>query len=513
MPSYYQQPPQNAAYPTPVPQQQHYYQTTPPTPYQPPLPPDFAKVNADIESLIETMKYKLATNMHDSSLQARLQAMLDLKDAITRKSLSQQEWESIRNRLGLLIQQENSPPYNIPPYTRQAPASNQFPQASPSLSQTPLPTSQPTTHTSYADLLASLAPQRASPPQARQPSVPPPTTLSNGIGSFGSPTAEGSSNNLAKDNDLISSLIKSITPAMNQQQQTSSRSNSTQANSAYMPPPTSTAPLSNPSAPALPNDLSALLAQLSGSTPAQTTQSAKPSQPVVDLSHESIKIPRLDLINRRLYRAAPSQCMTCGRRFPRTPEGKVRKARHLDYHFRTNARINQAEAAGRQGVCRAWLPGIREWVSAREWDDADETVADKKTSEGEADANADANGADKKKKDTTPYVRVPDQGTLDDSVRKGQPMNVCPICQDEFNGVWHDGAQEWVWLDAVKAGTRIYHASCYAEVKRDQEKSRGMSFKVPPPPGGVLGKRKMDVELEGEGQVRKSPKQEVEVKS
>jgi hypothetical protein len=47
---------------------------------------------------------------------------------------------------------------------------------------------------------------------------------------------------------------------------------------------------------------------------------------------------------------------------------------------------------------------------------------------------------------------------------------------------WLDEAQEFVWMDAIKIGGRIYHASCHSEVKRDGA--------TPEP---VLGKRKNEV--------------------
>ena len=50
---------------------------------------------------------------------------------------------------------------------------------------------------------------------------------------------------------------------------------------------------------------------------------------------------------------------------------------------------------------------------------------------------------------------------------------------------WLDDAQEFVWMDARKAGDRIYHASCYAEATKDRA--------TPEP---VLGKRKAEVRLD-----------------
>lgn len=52
-----------------------------------------------------------------------------------------------------------------------------------------------------------------------------------------------------------------------------------------------------------------------------------------------------------LYESKPNRCGTCGRRFSATEDGKGKKARHLDWHFRTNQRM--AEAA-RRAQNRSW---------------------------------------------------------------------------------------------------------------------------------------------------------------
>ena len=53
----------------------------------------------------------------------------------------------------------------------------------------------------------------------------------------------------------------------------------------------------------------------------------------------------------QLYDARPDRCRTCGRRFPPTEDGKKRKEKHLDWHFKTATRM--AEAA-RRGQSRSW---------------------------------------------------------------------------------------------------------------------------------------------------------------
>lgn len=64
----------------------------------------------------------------------------------------------------------------------------------------------------------------------------------------------------------------------------------------------------------------------------------------------SMKIPRFGLIV-SLYNSRPNRCGTCGRRFPTTEEGKEMKARHLDWHFKTNQRMTESS---RRAQNRSW---------------------------------------------------------------------------------------------------------------------------------------------------------------
>ena len=429
--------------------------------------------------------------------------MLDLKNDMGRKWSSPMQWNEVKEKLEMLITQENTPPYDRPPYTRVAPTPNQY---QPIVQNYPQPqatqsTNVPSTQSNLADLLASLSNARGSTPQGNAssstPSAPP-TTAANNIANMMGIAPTQVPNGIAKDNDLISSLVSSgLIPPATPNQHSHSRSNSVQQPQPHAPPPlATTAPTTSVPPPTIkpsstiPNDLSALLASLSGAKPANATGPSL-SAPAVEITTASIKIPRPDLSSRRLYKAKPSQCMTCGRRFAATPEGKARKARHLDYHFRMNKRLVDVDLASRAAVCRAWLPSVREWISIREQDDADEILDDKIKPQANGGA-AEINGV-AKKENIIAYVRVPEQAAMDESAQNGQELNVCPICQEEFKSVWHDGAQEWVWMDAVKAGSRVYHASCYNEVKRDQERNKS----------SLLGKRKVEDNYET---VKKSPK-------
>ena len=52
--------------------------------------------------------------------------------------------------------------------------------------------------------------------------------------------------------------------------------------------------------------------------------------------------------------------------------------------------------------------------------------------------------------------------------------------------IWNDEAQDFVWMDAMRIGNRIYHASCHSEVKKEG----GTTPMRTGTPDSVLGKRK-----------------------
>ena len=81
------------------------------------------------------------------------------------------------------------------------------------------------------------------------------------------------------------------------------------------------------------------------------------------------------------------------------------------------------------------------------------------------------------------YVPVPSDETL-----KNQP---CPICHDKFEIKYSDEAQDFVWVDAIKVGNRIYHASCHHDLKRDGTSTPLGSGRIGTP-DSVLGKRKAE---------------------
>lgn len=189
----------------------------------------------------------------------------------------------------------------------------------------------------------------------------------------------------------------------------------------------------------------------------------------IELTTASMKKPRFHLIS-RLYEAKPNICATCGRRFENTPEGKEKKARHMDWHFK----VKDPDAAKR-GVHRSWYMSEKDWIDYRE---VDETTP-------ATDAASTNSVAKPKKQAKDRYVLVPQDPTLQHAP--------CPICQEKFETQWNVDANDFVWMDALQVGGKIYHATCF------EEYSKGAGIPMPSTPDSVLGKRKADAGMGVEG--------------
>lgn len=68
-----------------------------------------------------------------------------------------------------------------------------------------------------------------------------------------------------------------------------------------------------------------------------------------------------------MFEALGSQCTHCGRRFRSDEEGKKKKTAHMDWHFRVNQRMAEAEKSGQhrswfvdEEVCRSVPHAVRD---------------------------------------------------------------------------------------------------------------------------------------------------------
>lgn len=415
--------PQTTTYPPPQPT---------PTNYQPPYshpqaypqyqhsPNHSDPIHQDVEKLISAARAEFSSNVNDDSLRIRLQALLALQGALKSQALTPQEFQAARSEVARLFAEVYGPPQQVPP-----------PQRPP---QVPVPQTSEIqsllSSRNLADIIAKAQQAPATPPISQAPfsqAQPAPQTSST----------PSLSANLG---DMLASLkAKGIL----------SGATGTPVNGSHgyaPPPPAKQTPPCVPGAfprPALIND--------------------------VEVTSASLKRSRIHLVS-TLYEARPNQCSTCGRRFLATAAGKEKKARHLDWHFRTNQRL--ADSAKR-GQNRSWYVDELEWIKSRD-NPEDAPLTDASSDAARAALAASLAAADPKNK----HIPVPSDPAL-----ANQP---CPICQEKFDMVWNDEVQDFVWMDAMKIGNRIYHASCHSEVKKEG----GTTPLRTSTPDSVLGKRK-----------------------
>lgn len=432
--------------PTPTP----IFQPTPPPPtphYTPALQPpsaargsvDLVKLHADIDDLTTDAKIECATHPLDAAAQRKLASLQTLNEILDSGNASENDLIDIQNTIMQKIAEKNAitrpPALQLPIQTAGQPSHSPYPPPQPPTQQTSVPPSGPAAippptalfnSTNLAELLRATANQQIGQP----PNFYPTTQPGVGAPQYSAPPAP-----LTTENPIIAQLrasgLLSATPT---------------------PPQGVTPPI-----PALPSFSSNMGVE-------------------VKFTSTSIRTARPQMISAFLT-SRPNQCSTCGRRFLSDESGKEKKARHLDWHFKTKARMLEAEKRGQN---RSWYVDEREWIASKEYED----------DAGPAGADGNGVGAAAAKKKAPDYVRVPSDPTL-----RSLP---CPIDQEPFKSEWSEEVQDFIWKDAVQVGNRIYHLSCYTEVTKGRAKDGantpvGVTGRTSTP-DSVLGKRKAEEE-------------------
>jgi pre-mRNA cleavage complex 2 protein Pcf11 len=448
-----QRPPPPSLYPTAPNQEQYAAQQPLPYPAQTPTPQshfsapqpsfqppgnhiDMTKLHADIDDLTTDAKIECATHPMDMAAQKKLTTLQTLKEILESGGASPSDLADIRQSIDQQMAKKASQVPGLPARPNYATAMPQVP--APPAPQ--YPNSQPQSHaplpaglnaTSLADLLRATAGQNGNPQ--------PPTYL--------------------QPPQQAAPIIN--TPPL----------------AHTTPAPTTQAAFSLLDQLKAAGLVSAAPTPLQGITPPVYGLPAAPSPFEVAFTSASIKIPRSQMVLSFLT-AKPNQCNTCGRRFASDEIGKEKKARHLDWHFKTKARMIEAE---KHGSNRSWYVDERVWIGSKE--SSDEIVED-----GVASVNTSPT---KKEQD---FVRAPS-----DPVLRAMP---CPIDQEPFKSEWSEEVQDFIWKDAIHVGGRYYHASCYREVTKDRDKDAGNSTPLgaglrTSTPDSVLGKRKAEQDANG----------------
>jgi len=122
-----------------------------------------------------------------------------------------------------------------------------------------------------------------------------------------------------------------------------------------------------------------------------------------------------------------------------------------------------------------------DWIKSREVDDADEDVEAASKGEGAGAESGGKAGSDGSVNASSSmghsavatkkeyYVKAPADAAV--------AHHACPICQEEFKTVWLDGAQEWVWMDAMAMDEKTYNASCILDMSKHRG-NEGMKSEV-----------------------------------
>jgi pre-mRNA cleavage complex 2 protein Pcf11 len=119
-----------------------------------------------------------------------------------------------------------------------------------------------------------------------------------------------------------------------------------------------------------------------------------------------------------------------------------------------------------------WLILKQEWIKYRH---SDENAGD---STGKGPDDTVSAVAMSKNDPRSQFIPVPSENDMP-----------CGICQEKFVPSWNEQLQDFVWMDAVRVGDKIYHASCWTDFRKDEGGTPARTST----PDSVLGKRKADV--------------------
>ncbi|KAI0601863.1 hypothetical protein F4775DRAFT_357001 [Biscogniauxia sp. FL1348] len=424
-------------------------------------------LNDDIQRLIAASKAQVAQSPHDPNIQTRLKALMDLQTILQTQNLPQDQLVLVKNQIADLAVTIRAPP-------AQPPTPVPIPQPV-AVAPPPPPAPKVSIDSLFGSgALAALLARSSATPKAPTPQ-PPPATVP-----IRSPAPQR-----AEPQKVAAPPPSDPLALMNMLRQAGMLPAVTSAPGATPVPSATT-----PTVP-LPFPFSLPVLGATGNRPARPTGMEALTSDIA-LKASSLKQFRPQLLP-FLFESLGPQCTQCGRRFTTDEEGKKKKTAHMDWHFRVNQRITEAEKRGQH---RSWLVDEMDWINTRETIDKDHVLPPSGSEAGGAAGNSGLGGpisgaAGNSKAPKLQYIPVPDDPVLANSV--------CPICQERFETRWLDDAQEFVWPDATKVGERIFHASCHREATKDGGSS---TPRYAPPaaaarstPEPVLGKRKAEDEL------------------
>ncbi|KAK5107120.1 hypothetical protein LTR62_001710 [Meristemomyces frigidus] len=485
-------------YHPPTPQQ---FQPGPVTPVQYP-PVDVNTLMADIASFRERLQANLAADRENPLWIGQLNAVRQLQNQMYSGTVTGSDLHQVKDTISALSSRLQAPTAAAP-----EPAAPQWAPAQVQQTSTPFPPPAPVNYQYQPPqpvTLPFMQPQNLPPPQS-MPSMFPPGAL-NGLQALlangqrpSTPQMRAAAPILqSAPHSQLSNMQQNVTAAppnnaadllaaLTKSGVLSSLASATPATPPV--PPKATAP-SAPSTATLLQSLSSILPQSQAGTPTlPPTQLAGAGKPRIPMLTSELKAFRPELV-RALYQDQPNQCSTCGRRFLATEEGRAKKQRHLDWHFRTNQRM--ADPNTSRGQHRQWFVDEVEWISTPEFDPSTASAAET------AESTATAQKA-KQKGPGDQFIRAP----------AGITRFTCSICQEEMKSSFSEALQDWVFMNATYFNGKPAHATCVDEMKRPFGGVSGAGALAAALSGGerqrsvtpesALGKRKAEGVLAGHG--------------
>ncbi|KAK1827582.1 hypothetical protein QBC39DRAFT_420008 [Podospora conica] len=458
------------------------------------------KLKDDIQQLINAERTEFARNPLDASRQTRLKALLDLQAIIQRQDMPQDQLMLIKARVAELAVNNMRAAVPAEPLTHhyQPPPQQYYPPAggvvaTPTPPQVAAVARPPPVIPALGgagggglSLSALLGQKAAQAPKgslaallaAKQSATPP------ALGGFAPPPATGTPPQAYQPHFPPAAVPL---PA-------AIRSPSLPQGPPYAPPPAvqPSPVLAGQPGPEVKQEVkpnaAALLAMLRQKGLLKTGNADAAAAPKKQAYHSQrfsqASLKQTRPYTNRLYDDLGAPCTQCGRRFRPDDAGRRQKTAHMDWHFRVHQRLAESE---KRGLYRSYYVDEMDWIQSPVVVDLDYAAHNTGGGGGAQEAAASSNdqdaprqggehkgGGGAKQGRKVQYLAVPDDAA--------GAAAVCPICQERFEMKWLDEAQEWVWMDAVRLGERVFHASCHREVAGEG-----------PGPELVLGKRKAEV--------------------
>jgi pre-mRNA cleavage complex 2 protein Pcf11 len=136
----------------------------------------------------------------------------------------------------------------------------------------------------------------------------------------------------------------------------------------------------------------------------------------------------------------PLKCKQCGYRYPDTEEGKKKMDAHLDFHFRQNRRSKER---AKRGLSRSWFVTESEWINGV---DIETTSQHPPIFADEQAQNGTGGGSGQVKHKKVEELDADAHMVVVPSDSQGKP---CPICGEQFNTIWNDSEEEWMYKNAL----------------------------------------------------------------